>query len=419
MAWATVAAIEARRIVPAAVAAALAALSLSINVENLPYVVVEIAAFALAFVAQGQTFRAALFGFGAALAGAALAVFAATIGPARWFVGVCDAFSTAHLFAIVLGAAAFCALAAAAPRLGSVALRLAGCAVAGVLVLGAMALVYPSCLHDPQAAVDPLLRKLWLDNVQEARPLVSLVAAQPVKFFTFALAALLGFAAVLVAAWRESGETRTRWIVLGGFVAVGLLTSLWQVRALSSASAVAVFGGAWLVARATEWAVKRADPLAKIVPFALALPFCSVFWLLVTPAEAKSDVAEGRLRCRAPAEVATLAALPKSLLLAPIDMGSDILVQTRHSVLAAPYHRNNHGNLALVNSMMAEPAAAERLVRGSGADYVVFCPAMPELEIYAAASPNGLAAALLAGRAPDWLTPESIEGSPYKIYRVR
>jgi hypothetical protein len=44
---------------------------------------------------------------------------------------------------------------------------------------------------------------------------------------------------------------------------------------------------------------------------------------------------------------------------------------------------------------------------------------MPELEIYAAASPNGLAAALLAGRAPDWLTPEPIEGSPYKIYRVR
>jgi hypothetical protein len=44
---------------------------------------------------------------------------------------------------------------------------------------------------------------------------------------------------------------------------------------------------------------------------------------------------------------------------------------------------------------------------------------MPELEIYANASPDGLAAALLSGKAPDWLAPEPIAGSPYRIYKVR
>jgi hypothetical protein len=417
--WATVAAIEARRFWPAAGAAALAALSLSINIENLSYILVQIAAFALVCVAQGERFRAALWGFGLSLAASSLIVFLATIGPSRYFVGACDAFSTAHLLAIFLGAAGFCALAGLSGHLASAPLRLAGCALTGALVLGALALAYPACLHDPQAAVDPLLRKLWLEHVEEARPLLGLVAAYPLKFVTLALAAVLGLAGALAAAWREDGEARIRWLVVCGFVAIGLATSIWQVRALSSAAAVATFGGGWIVARSIGWAARRPEALAKVIPFALALPFCSVFWAAITPSQAQSDAVAGRETCRAPATIGALGALPTSVLMAPIDMGSDILVDTRHSVLAAPYHRNNRGNRELVDAMMAAPDAARKIIVDSGASYVVFCPAMPELEIYAAASPDGLAASLLAGKSPDWLAAEPIAGSPYRIYKVR
>ncbi|MGO8799343.1 MAG: hypothetical protein ACLQJL_09660 [Roseiarcus sp.] len=417
--WATVSALEARKFWPAAGAAALAALSLSINIEDLTYILVEIAAFALAFVALGERFRAAFFGFAVSLALSSLLAFVATVGPSRYFVGACDAFSTAHLFAIFLGAGVFCALAALSPILPGPASRLIGCACGGAVVLAAMALVYPACLHDPQAAVDPLLRRLWLDNVEEARPLASVVAAHPLKFVTLALAVVLGFAGALAAAWRETGPARVRWLVVGAFAAIGLVTSLWQVRALSSASAVALFGGAWIVARGVEWSAKRPGVLAALVPFALGLPFCSLFWAIVTPAQPQSNAVEGRVTCRAPATVAALGALPTSVLMAPIDMGSDILADTRHAVLAGPYHRNNHGNRELVDAMMADPVAARRIVRDSGAAYVVFCPAMPELALYAAASPDSLATALLAGKAPDWLIPQPIAGSPYRIYKVR
>ena len=49
---------------------------------------------------------------------------------------------------------------------------------------------------------------------------------------------------------------------------------------------------------------------------------------------------------------------------------------------------------------------------------------MAELEIYAAASADSLgvvslAAALLSGQPPAWLTPEPIAGSPLRIYKVR
>lgn len=416
---ATIRAIEARKFWPAAAAAALAALSLSINIENLPYILVEIAVFAAAFIVLGERFRGAQLGFGLSLAISSLVVFVATIGPSRWFVGACDAFSTVHLTTIFLGAAVFCALAASARRLPGVAMRLAACALAGALVLGAVALAYPACLRDPQAGVDPILRKLWLEHVQEARPLIGLVAAHPADFVTLALAAVLGFAGALVAAGLEQAATRARWLIVGAFAAVGLATSLWQVRALASASAIALFGGVWLVARAIDWAAARPNPIAKLAPLALGLPLCSVFWALVAPAQSESDVVAGRTVCRAPAAIGALGALPTSLLLAPIDMGSDILAQTPHSVLAAPYHRNNHGNREMVDAMLAGPQAARAIVKDSGASYVVFCPAMPELEIYAAESPNGLAAMLLTGKAPDWLTPAPIAGAPFSIFAVR
>jgi hypothetical protein len=416
--WATIGAIEARRFWPAAFAAALAALSLSINIENLTYILFEIAAFAFVFIARGERFRSALLGFGLSLAASSLIVFLATIGPSRYFLGACDAFSIAHLYGIFVGAAVFSALAAISSRLGDARLRLAACVLGGALVLGAMALAYPACLHDPQANVDPLLRRLWLEHVEEARPLLSIVAGHPGKFITLALAAALGLAGALLAAWRENGAARLNWLIVGGFVAIGLVTSLWQVRALSSASALAIFGGAWIVARSIDWAARRASLLARLVPFALGLPFCSIFWAAVAPPQTQSDAVAGSTSCRAPATVGALAALPTSILMAPIDMGSDILADTSHSVLAAPYHRNNHGNRELADAMMAEPGAARRIVHDSGAAYIVFCPAMPELEIYAAASADSLATALLAGKPPEWLAPEPIAGSPLRIYKV-
>ena len=417
--WATIGAIAAKKFWPAAGAAALTALSLAINIENLTYIIVEIAAIALVFVVQGERFRAALLGFGLSLAVSSLAVFLATIGPSRYFVGVCDAFSTAHLYAIFLGAAVFIILGGLSSRLTSVPLRLAGAALGGALVVGAMALAYPACLHDPQAGVDPLLRKLWLEHVEEARPLWAIVAANPWKFVSFAVAPLLGFAGALAAAWREKDEARIKWLTVCAFIAVGLVTTLWQVRALASASALAVLGGAWVVAQTVSWARRRNSPLAKIAPFAVGLLFTSFFWIILAPSPPQSDVVKGRTTCRTPAAIGALAALPKSVLMAPIDMGSDILVQTPHSVLAAPYHRNNAGNRALVDAMTSEPDAAQKIVADNGASYVIFCPEMPELEIYAEENPHGLAAALLKGDPPAWLTAAPIAGSPYRIYKAQ
>jgi hypothetical protein len=410
----------------AALAAALTALSLSINVENLTYIFAEIAAFALVFVARGEAFRRTLASFALALLAAALVMFLATVGPQRYFVVACDAFSVAHLFAIFVGAAVLVIIAAGEPLLRSWPLRLAALAVGAVVVVGAMALAYPACLHDPLAAVDPLLRQHWLDGVEEARPLAVMIAAKPSDFFVFVLAPLLGFFAALFVAWRKQGDERAVWLIIAGFAGVGIATSLWQVRAISSASVLAVFGGAYVAGRAMAWAHRQENILAKLSPIPVILCFCSSFWAIVAVTAVAPSKAEAKARtaaddCRGPASIRdALSPLPKSLLMDPIDMGSDILADTGHSVLAAPYHRNNHGNGLMVRAMLARPDEAKKIVESSGANYLVFCRSLPEFHDYAKSSRDGLAAALLDGHAPDWLSVvETAPASPLVVYKVQ
>jgi hypothetical protein len=419
---ATIEAVAAKTAGRAALAGALGALSLSINVENITYILVEIAVFALVFVAEGRAFARALIGFAASLAGCSLLLFVATVGPSHYFLGACDAFSTPHLEAIFVGAAALVAMAAAADALRGWPLRLAACAVGGGTVLGALALTYPACLADPQAGVDPLLRHYWLRHVEEAQPLVAMILSKPSNFFIFALAPLLGLVAALVAALREPPPARATWLIVAAFAAIGLMTSLWQVRAISSASALALFGGASAAAKVMTWAEGQKRLLAKIAPLLAILPFCSAFWGILA-AFALPNMAEAKKaaeRCRSPAEIHKLASLPKSVLMAPIDMGSDILADTDHSVLAAPYHRNNHGNGEFVRAMIAKPDEARKIAEASGAAYLVFCPARAEFASYADGNPDGLAALMLADLVPDWLDPVAFDpDAPFRIYRIR
>ncbi|HEY1735595.1 MAG TPA: hypothetical protein VGG12_03020, partial [Methylovirgula sp.] len=94
----------------------------------------------------------------------------------------------------------------------------------------------------------------------------------------------------------------------------------------------------------------------------------------------------------------------------PIDAGSHMLALTPHSVLAAPYHRDNDGNRAVIDAMLATPGKAHDILISHHATYLVTCAGLKETEVMARRAPQGLAAALVAGRIPTWLKPVSISG---------
>ena len=68
---------------------------------------------------------------------------------------------------------------------------------------------------------------------------------------------------------------------------------------------------------------------------------------------------------------------------------------------------------------LGRPDDAGARLAARGVDYVAFCPGAPERHNYAAAAPEGLAAALSRGEVPEALEPVPIEGTDLAVYRRR
>jgi hypothetical protein len=96
----------------AALAGLCAALSLAIAIENLPFILVLMAVFPVAWALQGAPMRGALVWMGAGFAASLLLVYALFQSPTLWTSSACDALSAVHIRAALSGGAAMGLLAA-------------------------------------------------------------------------------------------------------------------------------------------------------------------------------------------------------------------------------------------------------------------------------------------------------------------
>ena len=154
-----------------AAAGACAALQLGVAMEAVPYVAAAGLVVALWFLFKpAETLRVAL-GFGLALGAVACAVFVATIPPAMWFATECDAFSLPQLAGAGLSGLGLAAIAASAGLRNATFSRAAALGSLGLALGAILAGLFPQCLGDPYAGLDPRLKSWWLDAVTEAQPL--------------------------------------------------------------------------------------------------------------------------------------------------------------------------------------------------------------------------------------------------------
>jgi hypothetical protein len=411
------AALERSRARLAALAGILTALSLAISIENLPFFVVLYAAVAIAFIAYGEATRAMLLWLAGGLAAGLVVFLAATIPPSRYFVGGCDAFSLAHIVGGLTGAAGFTVLASRLLLWRTPTMRAIAVAVAGAIMLGVVGLTYPACFGDPLAQVDPFVMEVWLSQVREAMPLMRIAKMRPELLAVIVLPVVLGFVAALSGGWQTRGMVRTRWIFLAALLGIGLLTAFWQIRVFASAAPLAAIAAAYAVLALADRVARPASPARGVIIAALCLPFSSMAYALALAQEDRASA--GTLACLAPNALAPLAALPAGLVLAPIDSGSHIVSDTPHSVIAAPYHRNSIGNRLALEAFLAPPDAAEKIVRESGARYVMLCPQMHQVEVLKQRAPQGLLALLANGGRPDWLETVPLDGTPYRVFTLR
>ncbi len=385
-----------------AIAGLVAAISLAVGLETAPQIASAMAALLLGWIIDGKE-RRRLAAFGATL-GAATLLWRLIAQPSVWSPLQCDGFTPASFDATLIAAGLF-AILGGLPALDLRSRLIAGC----LLGLGAVALACHTsaiCLAGPYGEVDPLLRRLWLDRVDEARGLF----AGPGPLFAVRYGALpiLGTAAAAWLAWR----TRERpWFVLLGFTAVATAVPLIQVRGAAIAAAIAVVPLAIMVA----W-VRRERPALAVPAWLASL---GIFWSLIgtppQPAEARRASGAG---CDDWRTIEQLRALPTGNVVAPIDAGAYILALTPHRVLAAPYHRNNAGNRAAYDFWLSPPDRALIMATRWQVAYVLHCSDSFGGIDLDREGPGGMAALLARGTRPAWLQPIPLKGSRAGLYRI-
>lgn len=416
--YCTIAALERPRF--AAGAAVAAAAALAIGIEGLPIVAIAAVVFALLWVADARH-AAAMRDYGLAFACAMALALAQGVAPDDWLRLRIDAISIVYVVAAILCAIAFTTLSLLRLHLWS--LRLIAALVAGVMVTALLLWLDPSILNGPYAALDPWLVQNWLSHVSEAQSWAQSFVEDPL----YPLAVTVPVVAALAyAGWNvvRHPADRAAWSIIAAFLLVGLLVMLIQIRAARIVTPLAVAPTAALIATAWRRLVARpgiVPALAAVgsIMVSAGLVVAVVVALAPWPAPLGNGPAGDRRACLQPGAFASLATLPPQRLMAPIDLGSHLLLFTPHAVVAAPYHRNQQGLLDTLH-FFSEPIDTGRAILAArGISLVVVCPAMSELGGTLEHAPDSFAALFAAGRLPDWLVAQSAPDAVLKVYAVK
>lgn len=403
-----------------AVAGGAIALALAISLESLPLAVIFGAVCAL------RRLRGASGWLGAyliALALGTVALFAATHGFDE-LADHCDALSPVHIAALLFAAVAWMA---ASPMLRDrpptlTLLALTTIAAGSIAIMGLRA---PQCLGgDAFAAVDPLVRRVWLASVAEGLPVWRQNAALAA---TMILLPLFG----LVACWRLWRSARDRaarewWcdmaLLLAGATLVGLLVA----RASGVSCLFAVVPAAWQFEdQLARWAADRLlwRRLARVMLLVgLAVPGAAagLAQTLVTPTgHAGRTTQPAKASCDFAALAPELARMPRTTVLAGMDIGPAILVNSGHNVVATAHHRASGAIRDLILAFLGPDEGARRVMARYGATLVIVCPTGGESSVYRKLAPNGFMAHLTRDRVPAWLAPVPIApDSGLRVWRL-
>jgi hypothetical protein len=386
---------------PGLVAGLAAAASLVIGIETAPLIVAAGLAMTIEWLRARPGADDRMMGFGIGVGSGLLAasiVFRAN----AWDYPGCDGFTMTAWRAGVTAAFAPMAMALAARDIARPATRAVLGGIVAVLIGVGIVLVAPQCLS-PYGMVDPLLVRLWLARVGEAQPL-----------FAAPFATAIGGAGVMVAGivasgWRLYATRDTRWASLLIVQGAALTLSCMEMRGAYAGAILAAPGLAAVIAAArARGAALMAG--AWIGSTGMLYPIAAQAFVPATSAAVAPAVAGS---CTDPRALADLAALPAGRLLTTLDLGAYAIGATHLSVVGAPYHRNNAGNLAVYRFFLGRPDQAAAIARGWRLAYVAACP-----DAFGRAGPATLAAALVRGHAPAWLIPVPTHNRALAVYRV-
>lgn len=402
----------------AALAGLLAAGSLAVGLEALPFIALAALFLVADWILHGNRSLGALVAFALCLAAGALGLFAAQTAPGLWLATECDALSPPWLW--IAGAGAGIALGARAVTLSTPLRRAAFTGLVGAAALAAFAVLFPTCLAGPFTGMPAIVRTQWLDQVMEMQPFRRLLVAKPAEAMAYVVPLL---PAAIIAAWtalRGRSELRRGAALAALFLFAGFVLAQFQFRGIYVACGfLALVAGPMLdhavtLLRGDRPAWQRAAMLAGAV--LLIAKVWAVPFALFRPAEDPAGTVVAAWQgCTGEAALTPLNRSEAGTVLAAINDGPPILVHTHHAVVAAPYHRALAGLRASIEGLNGDEAALRRALEESGAGYLALCRGAIGGEVAAA-----FATRLAAGDAfAPWLERVEVGSGPVLLWRFR
>jgi hypothetical protein len=409
--------------VKAALGGLVASLSLAIGIEMLPAIAaIGLAVFGL-FIGRGASVSRQIGAFGAALAASSLLLALALLPLPSLALPVCDSFGGPVLLLVAGGGISLMIMVGIDRHHSTLRLRLATGAASATALVGAFLSLFAGCIASPYAQLDPLVTSFWVDKVVESMSLATMLQLAPQKVLGFYGFPFLTMGFASAALIRSNPLGRFRWI-LGIMTLAALIgLSVWEMRGAAAASMVAapIFAASLAILWPTLALGRNLVLLSLAVsPASFAALGLSAKPLIDLIFKPQMTIAErDASTCQTVSDVASMTQLPKGRVMAPIDLGPMILVDTDHAVFAAPYHRNNDGIVAMLKLMVAPVSTARQILSDRRVDYVVTCSAAPEQD-FVKLAPDGLGARLGRGETPDFLEPLDLDSThKISVWRVR
>jgi len=423
-------------------------LGLAIGLEAMVFEVVIGAAIALGvlFDPKKKQFAAA---YGLSLVAATLLAYAIQTPPWRWGLTACDAIAFNLVAGVTVGGLGL-ALVSLIGAKRPFAVRLIGLFLVAAAAGGLYLWLDPQCRHGFFADVDKRIGPIWLNYVNEVRPITWFARHDQPTAVGVAfpwLVALSGWIGLGLKAERRTAN----WGLMGATLILGIGLGAAAVRMSGYAEWFAVpIMAAAMVIPAARYA--RFGVLAVGLAAALGAPTTatSLAMSAARQFQKKPVVDKAKPSAAPPAKGVAVAAAkpgppsptpkdhcfetkayasfakvgPPGLVLSEVDLGPFIVAHTANSALAAPYHRMSWGILKAHALFAAKAddtgaAGAQALVRQAGITYVLECRFHSRHGDRSGMTRDSLQKRLDAGQPPAWLEPLSAGDAPLQAYRVR
>lgn len=290
--------------------------------------------------------------------------------------------------------------------------------------IGAMLFAAPQCASGGFAELDPVVQDYWLAHVGEGLPIwsQSLITA-----LQYAVTPVIGVIAAMHLARMSHEGLRRFWGDYAMILGAAFLVSLLVARAGAIACVLAAPPLAWQVRkwlRAIRLMKRPAPRVAAMFGVMCALLPAFPAMLLASAIPAKASIVSApppkASACRVDLVGEELAALPKGEFYAPLDIGPPLLLETQHSVIATGHHRGHHGIRAVIETALGSVEEAQAALSERGTSYVALCPSLSEARMYAKIAPEGFAASLVSGEAPEWLDPVEFDhAGGLQVWRIK